>query len=128
MLAPSLFIVAGPNGSGKSLFSQILTESDFQVFDGDKHMTTLSIQFSETPATNLWSYINNTLFAEEKEKAIASKLNYAYETNFSSDQPMASAYEFRKNGYKIHLIFMGLNSIEESIEYPQWVKPIVNQY
>ncbi|MBB6498181.1 hypothetical protein [Pedobacter cryoconitis] len=29
---------------------------------------------------------------------------------------MASALEFRENGYEIHLIFMGLNSIEESIE------------
>jgi len=44
------------------------------------------------------------------------KLNYAYETNFRSDNPMSTALEFQKNGYEIHLIFMGLNSLEESIE------------
>lgn len=79
-------------------------------------MVNLSLKFPETPAENLWSYINNTVFAEEKQAAILSRLNYAYETNFSSHQPMTSAREFREKGYKIHLIFMGLNSIEESIE------------
>lgn len=45
MRNPGLYIVAGPNGSGKSLFSKELTFSDFEVFDGDKHMTALTKQY-----------------------------------------------------------------------------------
>lgn len=36
----------------------MLTESDFEVFDGDKHMTDLSARFTETPSKDLWNYIN----------------------------------------------------------------------
>ena len=116
MPVPRLFIVAGPNGSGKSLFSKALTESDFEVFDGDKHMTDLVKQFPETGSEALWSFINDHIFQEQKQKAISSNLNYAFETNFSAIDPMATAYEFKKAGYEIHLIFMGLNSLEESIQ------------
>jgi len=116
MPTPRLFIVAGPNGSGKSLFSKELTESDFEVFDGDKHMTQLTKMFPETGSEALWSHINDNLFLEEKQKAIKSQLNYAFETNFSTAEPMASAYEFKSKGYEIHLVFMGLNSLEESIQ------------
>lgn len=116
MLLPNLFVVAGPNGAGKSLFSKELTESDFEVFDGDKHMTALVKQFPETGSEALWSHINENIFAVEKLNAINSRLNYAFETNFSAIDPMASVREFKESGYLIHLIFMGLNSLEESIQ------------
>lgn len=116
MPAPRLFIVAGPNGSGKSLFSKELIESDFDVFDGDKHMTKLAKMFPETGSEALWSHINDHLFLEEKRKAIESLLNYAFETNFSAADPMGSAYEFKKEGYEVHLVFMGLDSLEESLQ------------
>jgi dephospho-CoA kinase len=70
MPGPRLFIVAGPNGSGKSLFSKILTDSDFEVFDGDKHMTSLVKQFPETGSQALWSHIDENIFKEEKDTAI----------------------------------------------------------
>jgi len=116
MPALRLFIVAGPNGSGKSLFSKELTESDLEVFDGDKQMTQLAKMFPETGSEALWSHINDDLFLEEKQKAIKSRLNYAFETNFSAADPMTSASEFKEEGYEIHLLFMGLNSLEESIQ------------
>lgn len=60
--------------------------------------------------------INNHLFQEEKQEAINSGLNYAYETNFSATDPMISVNEFKSKGYETHLIFMGLNSLEESMQ------------
>jgi predicted ABC-type ATPase len=116
MSSPVLFIVAGPNGSGKSLFSKELTASDFEVFDGDKHMAALVKKYPETGSEALWSFINENIFEGEKQKAIGSRLNYAFETNFSSADPMKTAREFKKAGYEIHLLFMGLNSLEESIQ------------
>ena len=116
MPAPRLFVVAGPNGSGKSLFSKELTESDYEVFDGDKHMAGLTKEFPETGSEALWSYINEHIFETQKQTAINSHLNYAFETNFSASDPMASVREFQKAGYEVHLIFMGLNSLDESIQ------------
>jgi predicted ABC-type ATPase len=115
MTNPALFIVAGPNGAGKSLFSKELTATDFEVFDGDKHMTALMKKYPETGSEALWSYINENIFVQEKQKALASRLNYAFETNFSSNDPMATAREFKKAGYDIRLLFMGLTSLEHSI-------------
>lgn len=116
MNAPRLFIIAGPNGSGKSLFSNTLTGSRLKVFDGDKHMATLVQQFPETGSEALWSHIDGNIFMEEKLTAIRDRADYAFETNFSSEDPMASAKQFKNAGYEIHLIFMGLDSIEESIQ------------
>jgi predicted ABC-type ATPase len=116
MNTPSLFIVAGPNGSGKSLFSKELTASDYEVFDGDKHMAGLVKKFPETGSEALWSFIDENIFQKEKQKAIQSNLNYAFETNFSSDDPMISAREFKKAGYETHLIYMGVDSLEDSIQ------------
>jgi predicted ABC-type ATPase len=116
MPGPRLFLVAGPNGSGKSLFSKELTESDYEVFDGDKYMTELVKEFPEIGSEALWSHINDHLFQEQKQIAIGAGLNYAFETNFSTTAPMASVHEFKNAGYETHLIFMGLNSLEESIE------------
>lgn len=116
MSAPRLFVVAGPNGSGKSLFSRELTDSDFEVFDGDKHLTALRKRYPETGSDALESYVNDTLFAEEKAKAIALNLNYAYETNFSFSTCMKTPNEFLKSGYEIHLIFIGLETLEDSIQ------------
>jgi len=116
MTQKHLFVVAGPNGSGKSLFSKELTISDYEVFDGDKHMSALVKQFPETGSESLWSYINEEMFFKSKQEAIKYAKNYAYETNFSSDDPLQSVREFKKAGYTIHLIFMGLNSLEESIQ------------
>ncbi|WP_285054541.1 zeta toxin family protein [Pedobacter ginsengisoli] len=116
MSAPRLFVVAGPNGSGKSLFSKELTESDFEVFDGDKHLTALRKQYPETGSDALQSHVNDTLFAAEKAKAMALRLNYAYETNFSFSTCMNTPHDFLKAGYEIHLIFIGLETLEDSIQ------------
>jgi predicted ABC-type ATPase len=116
MTNPALFIVAGPNGSGKSLFSKEFTVSDLEVFDGDKHMAALVKKYPETGSEALWSFINETIFEDQKQKVLNSRLSYAFETNFSSNDPMKTAREFKKAGYEIHLVFMGLNSLEESIQ------------
>jgi len=113
---PRLFIVAGPNGSGKSLFSSKLTRSDYAVFDGDKHLTEFTKKYPEIGSDILLNAVNEEVFKVEKRQAIADRKSYAFETNFSASNPMESANEFRNAGYDIHLIFMGLNSIEESIQ------------
>jgi len=116
MSNPVLFIVAGPNGSGKSLFSKEFTESEIEIFDGDKHMAALLKKYPETGSEALWSYINENIFEEQKQRAFKAHVNFVFETNFSSPDPMKTAREFKKAGYEIYLLFMGLNSLAESIK------------
>lgn len=84
---PNLFIVAGPNGAGKSLFSATLTTTDFEVFDGDKHMARLKAEYPETGSDVLENYVNEDIFKTAKEKRSPPRGDFAFETNFSSEDP-----------------------------------------
>ncbi|WP_205511177.1 hypothetical protein [Longitalea arenae] len=77
-------------------------------------MAALVKKYPETGSEALWSYINENIFEGQKQQAIESRLNYAFETNFSSENPMKTSIEFQNAGYQIHLVFMGFNSLEES--------------
>jgi dephospho-CoA kinase len=61
-----LFIVAGPNGSGKSLLSSKLTESDYTVFDVDKHVTEFAKKYPEIVSDVLSNAVNEQVFKVEK--------------------------------------------------------------
>ena len=71
-----LFILAWPNGSGKSLFSSKLTESDYTVFDGDKHLTEFAKKYPETGSDVLSNAVNEQVFKHE------SLIEKAYKTSF----------------------------------------------
>lgn len=79
-------------------------------------MTALMKKFPETGSEALLSYINETIFTQEKQKALTSRRNYAFETNFSASDPMQTAREFKRAGYDIHLLFMGLDTLNDSIQ------------
>ncbi len=100
MSNPRLFIVAGPNGAGKSLFSNKLSQTDFDVFDGDKYITTLKNKYPETGSEILDLHVNDVIFKEAKRNAIELKLNFAFETNFSRDNPLMSMREFEAAGLR----------------------------
>ena len=124
-----LFIIAEPNESGKSLFSTKLTESDYTVFDGDKHLTEFTKKYPEIGSDVLLNAVDEQVFKVEKLKAITEQKSYAFETNFSSSNSMETANEFRHAGYEIHLIFMGLNSNEESIQRVEHrVRPFLRNF
>ena len=59
---------------------------------------------------------HNLAFAElEKqiESALSSEMDFCYETNFNDD-PLHWPSHFRKRDYKLHLIYLTLDSIEEA--------------
>jgi len=116
MATPRLFIVAGPNGSGKSLFSASITKIKSEVFDGDKHLAILKKSFPEIGSDVLLDRVSDGLFVEAKNEAIFKKGNFAFETNFVADDPLFSMRQFQNAGYEVHLIFLGMNSIEECIQ------------
>lgn len=115
-MTPELFVIAGPNGAGKSLFSSVIAKTELEVFDGDKHITVLRQQYPETGSDILQNWVNENPFKEAKENAIKLRKNFAFETNFSSEDPTKSLKEFKSVGYKTNLIFIGMQSIEECIQ------------
>lgn len=113
---PHLFIVAGPNGAGKSLFSSTLAPTEYEVFDGDKYVTELKKRFPEIGSDILQNRVNDHDFKIAKQKAIESNKSFAFETNFSAEDPLQSLREFKGAGYLVHLIFIGMNTLEECIQ------------
>jgi len=93
-----LFIVAGSHRSGKSLFSSKLTESDYTVFEGNKHLTEFTKKYPEIGSDVLLNAVDEQVLIVEKLKAITEQKSYAFETNFSSSNPTETANEFRHAG------------------------------
>jgi predicted ABC-type ATPase len=112
----NLFIIAGPNGAGKSLFSSTLIKADYEVFDGDKYVSELKVKYPEIGSDLLQDRVNEHEFRQAKEKAIQEKRSFAFETNFSADDPTKSLREFKAAGYKAHLLFMGMSSVADCIQ------------
>ncbi len=115
-MSPTLFVVAGPNGAGKIIFSNSIVEVDFEVFDGDRHVAMLMVLYPETGSGILQNSVNEINFRQAKELAIKANGSFAFETNFSSEDPVKSLLEFKAAGFNSHLIFMRMNNIEECIQ------------
>jgi predicted ABC-type ATPase len=117
-MALDLFVIAGPNGAGKSIFSNTLVQIEFKVFDGDQYISQLKQKYPEVGSDILQDHVNvnEYEFKEAKEMAIKAKKSFAFETNFSSSNPIKSLTEFKLSGYRTHLIFMGMNTIEDCIQ------------
>lgn len=111
---PDLFVIAGPNGAGKSFNSQLILP--IQSFDYDK----LFLQLFKADPTDhelkheIISQKATNIFNESVKKAISNKSDFAYETNFNGSKQSAFHWPnlFKNEGYKIHLRFIALSSLE----------------
>ena len=127
-----LFVVAGPNGAGKSLFSKILTDSDFEVFDGDKHMTSLGLNSLEESIQRVEHRVR---LGGHKVAEVSIRYNYEHGfknlykhfsefdsvTLYDNSIPNRPEAEIPKEILYITKGELHLNTNQ----YPDWVKPIV---
>lgn len=113
-----LFIITGPNGAGKSTIGYTYLPQDIQarypVFDGDKlalqkrrelFKTMKSLKEARN-AANEWV---DDLFHLQVSSAIKTKDHFAYEGHFRDPATLRIPKKFKRNGYTISLIFMGLS-------------------
>jgi len=114
MSEPTLLVVAGCNGSGKSSFSKSLVPADFLPFDYDIHFLKFYASLFDSDIREEMAHnMAYTELENQIEKAIRTRTNFCYETNFNST-PLHWPKYFKQNGYKLHLIYLCLNSIEEA--------------
>lgn len=111
---PKLFIIAGPNGAGKSTFAN--SYIPIPAFDADEEMEILIKQHSGFNKDVLVNRVRDHIFPMAKHKAIQDRANFAYQTNFSSDDPLLTTRQFRAEGYRIHLLYFGLPNLDESVQ------------
>ena len=116
MSQPQLFVFAGPNGAGKSTLSEAFVSPGTFVFDGDKEIMLLKQKFPETDSSNIFDAVNGHIFESLKEKAISVKSDFGFETNFRAKEVINSVDQFKQAGYQTRLIFIGLDSLEASID------------
>ncbi|GGH17016.1 hypothetical protein [Mucilaginibacter phyllosphaerae] len=116
MTARQLYVFAGPNGAGKSTFAATMVPQGTPIFDGDKKFAELKAFFYDLEESKIWTSINETHFPEWKDERIKGKGDVAFETNFRDPVVIESVKQFMKAGFESRLIFMGLDSVEASIE------------
>lgn len=122
-MPPVLFIITGSNGSGKSTVGETYLPSEIQkkytVFDGDK----LALQKRRELAATIKSFKEARRLADEwmyaqfddqVKRAIQSKDNFAYEGHFRDTDTLKTPRKFKKRGYELSLIFMGLSDPHQS--------------
>lgn len=104
-------VIAGPNGAGKSRLCSYYIHC--RPFDGDLLALNLRKEHPEWKEHWISGTVASTL-QKQKDEAIASQKDFAFETNFSNNLILNMINEFKEAGYKITLFYFGVNSLEES--------------
>lgn len=120
---PALFIITGSNGAGKSTIGYTYLPEDIQkkytVFDGDKLVLLKKRELSQTiksfkeagKLAEEWMY---NQFLEQTKNAIKTADHFAYEGHFRDEATLKIPKKFKRKGYKVTLIFMGLSDPHQS--------------
>ena len=108
---PEFTVIAGPNGAGKSRLCPYYIHG--KSFDGDLMALTLRKEHPEWEERWIGGTVASTL-QKQKDEAIASQKDFAFETNFSNDLILNMIDEFKNAGYKITLFYFGLPSLDDS--------------
>ena len=108
---PEFTVIAGPNGAGKSRLCPYYIHG--KSFDGDLLALNLRKEHPEWEERWIGGTVASTL-QKQKDEAITSQKDFAFETNFSNDLILNMIDEFKNAGYKITLFYFGLPSLDDS--------------
>jgi len=111
---PQLLYVAGPNGAGKSTFSKDLSEPGAVIFDVDKVIARIEAQSPGMPKKQVYDAATQEFFNQANE-AVRLKQHFTLETNFRDKELVNIADQFKQSGYTTNMVYLTLESIEESI-------------
>ncbi|MDO9465469.1 MAG: zeta toxin family protein [bacterium] len=105
------YIVAGPNGSGKTTFAKEFIENTNLIFiNADEIAKALSPSRLEKMRLKA-----GKIFFAKIENCIIKKKSFVVETTLAGKYLIKIIDKIKNNGYKIILIYIYLESIEEAI-------------
>jgi len=111
---PNLYIIAGPNGSGKTTFAKefLPNYADcFEFVNADLIAGGLSPFKPERAAIKA-----GRLMLEKMNLLAESRVDFAIETTLSGKAYVHFLQNLKPKGYKIHLFFLWIRSMEIAIE------------
>lgn len=111
---PQLLYVAGPNGAGKSTFSKELSNPGAIIFDVDKVIARIEAQSPGMPKKKVYDTATQEFFNQANE-AVRQKQHFTLETNFRDKGLVDIAAQFKHRGYTTNMVYLTLDSIEQSI-------------
>lgn len=121
---PELFIITGANGAGKSSFGFSYLPTRYQktqqIFDGDKLFLAKkrTLYPSQTLSMKEAGRIANEWLIEYFEEMVAFSIkeqkDFIYEGHFPDDANWVTPDRFKKAGFLVNFIFLGLKDINLS--------------
>lgn len=103
---PQLWIVAGPNGAGKSSLVVRFNRGRLAIINPD-------ILFAEDPSRGLIGAGRKAL--AQQAAYLKAGENFLIETTFSGNREIALMREAKEKGFKVNLVYVGLDSPKDSI-------------
>lgn len=110
---PRCLVIAGPNGAGKTTFAKEFLTSDARIL----HYVNVDLIASGLSPLRpeLAAVAAGRLFLKELDRLVSARVNFAFETTLSGLGHLSRLGRWKKNGYRIELIFIRLNSPELAV-------------
>lgn len=112
-LSPQVVVLAGPNGAGKSTLAPILLRETFGVLEY-VNADPIALGLSAFDSASMSFEAGRIMVARLRDLAKHRK-NFAFETTLASRSHASWIKRLRESGYKFHLVFLWLSSIELAI-------------
>jgi predicted ABC-type ATPase len=121
---PDLYILTGSNGAGKSTTGKFYLpahlKETYSIFDGDKLFAKKRKETYKiiTPSLKEAERIAGKWLHEEFERQVLNAINnkdhFVYEGHFPEEDNWITPLRFKKAGYTVHMIFLGLSDTSTS--------------
>jgi len=112
--SPQVVIIAGPNGAGKSTLAPFLLRDTFGVLEY-VNADPIALGLSAFDSASMSFEAGRIVVARLRDLAKRRK-SFAFETTLASRFYAPWVKRLRESGYRFHLVFLWLSSIELAIE------------
>jgi len=112
--SPQVVVIAGPNGAGKSTLAPFLLRDTFGVLEY-VNADPIALGLSAFDSASMSFEAGRIVVARLRDLA-KSRKSFAFETTLASRFYAPWVKRLRESGYRFHLVFLWLSSIELAIE------------